>query len=110
MHYCRFNLINWRAKRTVHKVDGQLLKHIDEISFLFSMYNGLLYVFIVSVQSFEGGAVGIMQYLYISTKTKDLVFFLRFLSMWFGKDTRIADVSQTEIERAFNACRRSIKR
>lgn len=50
-----------------------------------------------------------MQHFYISTKTKDLVFLLHFLPMWFGGDTKIADISQGEFEMAYRLCMRTAK-
>lgn len=50
-----------------------------------------------------------MQHFYLSTNTKDLVFFLRFLTMWFGCNTKIADIPQSEYERVFNACMGFVK-
>lgn len=50
-----------------------------------------------------------MEKFYISTTTKDLSFFLRFLIMWFGRNTKIADIPQSEFERALNACMRPAK-
>ncbi len=50
-----------------------------------------------------------MQHFILSTTVKDLVFFLRFLTMWFGRNTKIADISPEEFERAFNACMHHVK-
>lgn len=45
-----------------------------------------------------------MQRFYLSTKPKDLAFFLYFLTIWFGKNTRIADISQGEFEKVYWLC------
>lgn len=45
-----------------------------------------------------------MSHFILSTTTKDLVFSLRFLTMWFGKGTRLADISSEDFERACRVC------
>ncbi len=40
----------------------------------------------------------------ISGRNLDLSFALRFLTMWFGCNTRIADISPEEFERACRVC------
>lgn len=45
-----------------------------------------------------------MQHFILSTKTKDLSFALQFLSMWFGKNTRLADISAEEFEKVYRLC------
>ena len=45
----------------------------------------------------------------LSGKNLQLAFPLRFLSMWFGKGTRIADISPEELERTCRVCMRISK-
>ncbi len=45
-----------------------------------------------------------MSHFILLTTTKDLVFFPRFLSMWFGRNTKISDISPEEFERVCRLC------
>lgn len=45
----------------------------------------------------------------LSTNANDFIFFIHFLSMWFGEGIKIADISESGFKRAFNACMRPVE-
>lgn len=45
-----------------------------------------------------------MTHFIISSRNLDLSFPLQFITMWFGKGTRLADISAEEFEKAYRLC------